>query len=248
MLRAFCNGAVFGDRVGSEPARVVALHGWGRDRADLLPCVDGLDAVSLDLPGFGSSPAPESVWGGAEYSRLIAEVIREISEDPVVVVGHSFGGRVAVCLAAASPELVAGLVLTGTPLLRPDRPEAKAHLGYRVVKRLNRIGLVHDDRLEQAKQKHGSADYRNAGGVMRDILVRAVNETYENELRKIACPVELVWGELDTAAPLDVAERATEMLANANLTVVRGGSHDTPIRAPEELRARIDHLLLERAR
>src|SRR5262249_26229865 len=136
----------------------------------------------------------------------------------------------------------------GTPLLHPDRPAAKPKAGYRVVKALNRIGIVSDERLEAAKQKHGSADYRNATGIVRDILVRAVNETYEDELAMITCPVELVWGELDTAAPLEVAQRSTELLADANLTVIARGTHDTPIREPEELRARIDHLLLERTR
>jgi pimeloyl-ACP methyl ester carboxylesterase len=159
---------------------------------------------------------------------------------------------VATCLAAARPDQVAGLLLTGVPLLRPeDRPTGRAPLGYRVVKRLHGLHLVSDARLEQAKRTHGSADYRNASGVMRDVLVRSVHETYADELAQVRAPAELVWGADDTAAPLSVAQRAQTILEGAgapvHLTVVPGG-HDTPIRQPEALRAGLDRLLLEHSR
>ena len=56
--------------------------------------------------------------------------------------------------------------------------------------------------MEALRRRRGSDDYRNATGVMRDVLVIAVNEDYEDLLPRITCPVELVWGDDDTAAPL----------------------------------------------
>ena len=66
------------------------------------------------------------------------------------------------------------------------------------------------ERMESLRQRYGSEDYRLATGVMRTVHVRAVNETnesYEEQLRRIACPVELVWGDDDTAAPLATVNR-----------------------------------------
>jgi pimeloyl-ACP methyl ester carboxylesterase len=116
------------------------------------------------------------------------------------VLGHSFGGRVAVCLAARRPELVSGLVLTGVPLLRLAATPRPA-LTYRLARAANRAGLLSDKRMDKLRDSRGSADYRAATGMMRDILVKSVNETYDTELRAIRCPVRLVWGERDTAAP-----------------------------------------------
>ncbi|MGH9283255.1 MAG: alpha/beta fold hydrolase, partial [Acidimicrobiales bacterium] len=194
MLRAFADGRIFGVAVGAGPARVLALHGWGRSAQDFATTLDGLDAVALDLPGFGATPAPPEPWGGAEYAAAVAPVLHELAEQ-VVVVGHSFGGRVAVHLAASRPDRVAGLVLTGVPLVRrPGAAAGRPALGYRLGRWLHRRGALSDGRMEALRRRYGSADYRNASGVMRGVHVRAVNETYEEQLRRLTCPVALVWG------------------------------------------------------
>ena len=186
-------------------------------------------------------PPPASVWGGAEYARALEPVVVEMAT-PVVVLGHSFGGRVAVHLAAAWPDRVAGVVLAGVPLLRVTAPPTPA-LSFRIAKALNRIGLVSDEKMEERRRQAGSSDYRASTGVMRDVFVHAVHETYEDQLKQIVAPVELVWGDNDTAAPLVVARRAAELLAHPSITVLPGAGHLTPLTAPDELRRAIIRLL-----
>ncbi|MGH9178924.1 MAG: alpha/beta fold hydrolase [Acidimicrobiales bacterium] len=245
MLRAFADGRIFGVASGGGPARVLALHGWGRTSKDFGAVLDGLDAVALDLPGFGASPPPPEPWGAAEYAAAVAPVVDELAA-PVVVLGHSFGGRVAVHLAAGRPELVAGLVLTGAPLVR--RPGATARppaLGYRVGRWLHRRGVLGESRMEGLRQRYGSADYRAASGVMRAVHVRAVNETYEAQLAELACPVELVWGDDDAEVPLAVAREVARLVPAAHLEVVPGAGHHTPLTAPGALRDAVSRRLSE---
>jgi pimeloyl-ACP methyl ester carboxylesterase len=240
MLTAFDHGRLFGERSGTGEPWVLALHGWRRTHRDFAVVLDGLDAIALDLPGFGASPPPPEAWGGSEYAKAVVPVVETMAA-PVVVLGHSFGGRAAVHLAAARPDLVRALVLTGVPLLRPpDAPAARPALAFRVARVLHRRRLISDDRMEQYRQKFGSEDYRLATGVMRSVHVRAVNETYEEPLRRLTCPVELVWGDDDTAAPLAVAESAAALLTDVRLTVVPGAGHLTPLTAPAELAAAIE--------
>lgn len=244
MLKAYAGGRIFGSATGSSPPRVLALHGWRRTHADFAAVLGGpdpVDAVAVDLPGFGSSPDPPEAWGSEEYADCVAELLDDVGE-PVVVLGHSFGGRVAVHLAAKHPEKVSGLVLTGVPLLRRAGPAAKPALGFRAGRWLNRRGLMSEPRMEQLRRKYGSSDYAAATGVMRQVHVRVVNESYEPQLRTISQPAELVWGDDDTAAPLAVAEEAMTMLASARLTVIPGAGHLTPLTAPAELRAALDRL------
>ena len=258
VLRSFADGALFGEQWGEGSPAVVALHGWRRTHADfagvLGPSAPGgaLSAAAPDLPGFGSTPPPPGPWGSAEYAQLVARLIGAerpagVEPEPVVVLGHSFGGRVALTLAAARPELVRGLVLTAAPVApRTDGPRRPPAL-FRLVRTLHRLGLVGESRLEQARQRYGSADYRAAQGVMRQVLVGLLHEDYRPALRLLGCPVELVWGDDDSEVPLGVARALEELAPNCRLTVCAGAGHLTPLTAPLELRAAVERLLAPRA-
>jgi pimeloyl-ACP methyl ester carboxylesterase len=237
MLTAYDNGRLFGARTGTGAPWVLALHGWQRTHRDFSRTLEGIDAIAVDLPGFGASPPPAAAWGGAGYAEALLAVL-EAFERPPVVLGHSFGGRVAVHLAAAHPDRVHALVLTGVPLVRPAgvvRP--KVAWQFKVARALHTRKLVSDARMETMRQHYGAADYRNASGIMRAVNVVAVNETYEQQLAVIECPVELVWGDDDTAAPVAVAEQAAALLPTATLTRLPGVGHLTPLLAPEALAA-----------
>jgi pimeloyl-ACP methyl ester carboxylesterase len=243
VLSSFAEGRLFGSVTGSEAPRVLALHGWARSHRDFDAVVAGdgpgpLPALALDLPGFGASPPPPAAWGAEAYAALVGSVLSDM-ETPVVVLGHSFGGRVALHLAAQRPDVVRALVLTGAPMLRPLGRRTHVALAYRVRRRLHSLRLVSDDALEAARQRFGSADYRAAQGVMREVLVRAVNESDEVQLDAVRCPVHLVWGGDDTAAPLEVAERAVTRLAHGDLAVHPGVGHLTPLLIPSALRATV---------
>lgn len=241
MLSAFCDGQVFGERTGTSAPQVLALHGWRKDHTDLARVVEGFNALTLDLPGFGTSPAPSSVWGGADYASGLESILNEF-ESPPVVFGHSFGGRVAVNMAALYPERVRAVVLAGVPLIRKSGTK-RPPVAYRAAKLANRVGLLSDQRMEAERRKRGSADYNAATGIVRDIFVKVVNESYEQQLRSIVCPAELVWGENDTEASLRQAEQALEILTNAKLTVVPGGSHWIVNTDPQPIRDAITRSL-----
>lgn len=243
VLTTFADGTLFGDRTGDSPPDVLALHGWRRDRSDFSSLLAGLDGVALDLPGFGASPAPTSPTGAAGYAAAVRPVLDGLA-DRVVIVAHSFGGRVACHLAVEHPDRVAGLVLTGVPLLhRTDRGTSTPPWTYRLARWAHGRGLLSDDRMEALRRSRGSDDYRNATGVMRDVLVTVVNEEYADLLPRIEQPVELVWARHDAAVPLEVAERACAMFPDAELTVLDDPAHhDLVTVASDELRAALERV------
>lgn len=240
-LKSYAGGRLFAQVHGDDPPEVIALHGWGRRGADFDRVLAGLPALAFDLPGFGASPPPGAACGARGYAEWFVPVL-EALEKPPVVVGHSFGGRIAVQLAGMTP--LAGLVLTGVPLLRtsvPRRPSAR----FRLARFANRIGLLGDARMEALRRNRGSADYRAATGVMRDVLVAVVNETYETETADLAIPVHLVWGRDDREVPIAVAERAAGLISNCELTILEGIGHHVPIEAPSSLRRAIEAMMQE---
>ncbi|WP_182111550.1 MULTISPECIES: alpha/beta fold hydrolase [unclassified Actinotalea] len=237
-------GDVLADRVGAAPSRVLALHGWGRSGADFQRVLDGTDALAVHLPGFGPTAPPPQAWGSVEYAEHLAAALA--GTGPYTVVAHSFGGRVAVRLAAAHPELVRSLVLTGVPLVRAT-PPPRPRLALRVAKRLRAAHLLPQGVVDRLRRSGGSADYQAAQGVMRGVLVRVVGEDYREDLARIAAaglPVHLVWGEADDAAPLAGARLAAELLPGAPLDVVPGAGHllEGPLEAAvrDTLQARLE--------
>jgi pimeloyl-ACP methyl ester carboxylesterase len=240
VLRAYGDGTVFGEPFGVGPVRVIWLHGWGRRGQDFAEAATelarrGVASVALDLPGFGASPVPSRAGGARRYAELVMPALAEVGEGPFVLVGHSFGGTVACVLAANHPTMVRALVLSGAPLLR--RPSTKkSPWAYRALRWLHARKLVSGQRMEAARQKYGSRDYRNATGVMREVLVISVNESYEDELKHLNVPVTLLWGEEDREVPLGVAARASERLTTTHtLRALPGIGHLLPSEAPSEL-------------
>jgi pimeloyl-ACP methyl ester carboxylesterase len=243
VITALADGRLLAEKTGATPPAVVALPGWMRSAADFAPVVDGLDAVAIHFPGFGTTPEPPTAWGSEDYAEDVASAIAGFG--PVVLVGHSFGGRVAVRLAAKYPQYVKGIVLTGVPLLRLTAAPKPA-LSFRVVRSLAKKGVLPKSVLEKQRQKRGSADYLAAHGVMRDILVRVVGEEYRDDLARITAPVRMVWGENDTAAPADAGLAASQLVSHSTFRVVPGAGHliegDLRPAVREELLALLDEV------
>ena len=243
MLKSFAGGRLFGGTWGTGVPTVLALHGWRRTHDDFSGVFDvgdlagGVSAVGLDLFGFGGTPAPPEPWGTEEYARQLLPLFEEAGTlaDRVVLIGHAFGGRVAVRLGGLVPDRIERMVLSGVPLLDRQGRRARPALAFRMARRLNAIGLVGDQRMERMRGKYGSADYRAASGVMRDVLVRLLSEQYADSMAAIRCPVDLVWGEQDTEVPVEVAVRARPMFPSAQLVTLPGVGHLVPTEAPREL-------------
>ncbi len=245
MLKSFAGGALFGGGWGEGTPTVLALHGWRRTHDDFTPVFRAasalpggpLSALGPDLAGFGATPPPPEPWGSEEYARHLLPLFEEpgVLADRIVLVGHSFGGRVAVHLAPLVPDRIERVVLTGVPLLDREGRRARPARSYRLARRLHRLGIVGDERMEAMRQKRGSPDYRAAQGVMRGVFVRVLAEQYTDQMASIHCPVDLVWGEGDTEAPLEVAVRARPAFPSARLVTLPGVGHLTPTEAPGAL-------------
>jgi len=240
VLHAYGNGTLFGERTGDGPVRVIWLHGWGRSHRDFstaasLLASHGIASVALDFPGFGASPLPPVAGGARYYAELLVPVLRELSDEPLILVGHSFGGRVAAVVAAMQQVGLAGVVFTGAPLVKRQGGR-RSPLRYRVVRSLHRLGMVPSSVMESARQRYGSADYRQASGLLRDILVATVNESYEAELSRISLPTTMIWGAEDTDVPVESAERAANLLpTRPPIQVLPACGHLVPTSKPEAL-------------
>lgn len=209
---------------------VVVLHGWGGRIESMLPVIDCLSGsfrvISLDLPGFGESPLPPGVWGTPDYAAFVRDALRELDVERAHFVGHSYGAKTSLYLAATVPALVDKLVLQASSGLRTP-PSAKARVKRAVSKTARAVGKLGDPgaRARDAVYRRiQSSDYRDAGP-LRPILVKVVNEDLEHLLPRVGASTLLVWGSEDDAVPLRHARTMERLIPDAGLVVFEGAGH-----------------------
>tara|TARA_B100000131_G_scaffold323261_1_gene381098 strand:+ start:8241 stop:8957 length:717 start_codon:yes stop_codon:yes gene_type:complete len=207
------------------------LHGWGRDCSDFEYFYNKIDGIFIDLPGFGKSPEPNRAWSPNDYSIWLNEVLPDSVD---TIVAHSFGGRVATHYVNNFNNINRS-IMVGVPLLKYSNSQKGEKLELKLLKKANKLNILPDSYIEKYKRKHGSLDYRNSEGLMRDILVSAVNDDMSEILKKLNSPIYLIWGDKDKEVPLRVAQEALGMLNDSRLFVLKDVGHNPFINKSNEV-------------
>lgn len=199
---------------------VVLLHGWGQNIEMMKPIGNPLSnnfrVTIIDFPGFGESEEPKTAWTIDDYSDMLELLVKELKIKKPTIIGHSFGGRVAIRYSANNS--IEKLVLFGSPCVRLQKElplKVKILKKLKTLPGLNGIG-------EYMKKYIGSRDYKAASPIMREILVNTVNEDLSEYASKIEEPTLLIWGENDTEAILDEAKMLENLLPDGALIVLPG--------------------------
>ena len=203
-----------------EGKDIVLLHGWGQNIEMMKPLGDSFKdrfrITILDFPGFGESEEPKEFWNIDKYSDLLEEFLKELKIKKPIVIGHSFGGRVAIRFSARNP--IEKLVLFGSPCIRVQE---ELSLSVKFLKKLKTLPGM-NDLGEYMKKYIGSRDYKAASPIMRQTLVEVVNEDLSKYAREIEEPTLLIWGEHDTEAPVSDAKELEKIMIDAALIVLPG--------------------------
>ena len=218
---------------------VVLLHGWGASAKAFEPVCAFLEkhfaTYALDLPGFGDTPEPSTPWGLAEYTALVHSFITHFNLESPILIGHSFGGRIIIKLAGGesplgTPPLLGKIILIDSAGIKPRRSfsyhvRVRTFKAIRLLLELPMIRCFSAGLLARARAHFGSSDYRNASDVMRQAMVKAVNEDLTHLLPNIKSSTLLIWGEADTATPLADAQLMEKQIPDAGLVVFKGAGH-----------------------
>ena len=219
---------------------IVIMHGWGCN-VSTVASITALFAgkmrtITIDLPGHGQSSEPPAVWGVEDFTRCIEHFLSHLGVSRPSLLGHSFGGRIAILFASRNEA--DKVVLLDAAGIKPRRS-----LGYwlkvyrfKLAKRLQ-LALLGRERggraVERLRGKAGSADYRNSSPMMRAVMSKCVNEDLKSVMPLIKAPTLLVWGENDTATPMSDAKTMERLIPDAGLVAFPGAGHysflDNPI-------------------
>ncbi|MGC8473582.1 MAG: alpha/beta fold hydrolase [Candidatus Dormibacteria bacterium] len=222
----------FVERPGADPP-VLLLHGWGASAATFTPLLERMATrrrlLAPDLPGFGESPLGRGGWTTAAYSDLILAWLGGLQVKRYSLLGHSYGGALAIRLATGDhpPDRLLLCAPSGI------RPEAAASPSLRVLayKWLRAAAGVLPPAARSSfrdwlASRMGSADYRAASPGLRPTLVAAVNEDLSPMVGQVIVPTLIIWGSNDLELPLRPhAERLQALLPSSELVVFDGSGH-----------------------
>ena len=216
------------EQLGSGPD-LLLLHGWGYDLTLLMPLAQALAPsfrVTLaDMPGHGLSPEPEKAVTVFEYAELVYHLLQALGIERTCLLGHSFGCRLAVILAAKHPEKIKRMVLCGAAGVLPKRSAAYYLKVYRYKAAKIFIKTFAPGKLKKWQQSKGSEDYQKLSPVMKASFSAIVNQDLTPLLKDIQAPVFLIWGEKDTATPLYMAQIMEQNIPDCAKVVYSGRTH-----------------------
>ena len=216
---------------------VLFLHGWGCDGQIFAPIMKQLQRyrlITLDFPGHGKSSEPDTPWGVADFAKGVLELLDHLDIVRCSVIAHSFGGRVAIYMAATHPERISRLVLCGSAGIRPktDPEKEKKKNAYQrqkeLVIKIGKLPGAHnitEKLMDALRNKYGSADYKALSPGMRQTFVKIVNEDLTDSLGSIKASTLLIWGENDQETPLWMGQQMEKTILDAGLVVFEGGDH-----------------------
>ena len=234
------------EKYGRQGRTVILLHGWGQNTEMMAFIGEFLKShfivYNIDLPGFGSSDEPGEAWSVGDYTEFLHHFcLKKKIEDPIFI-AHSFGCRIALRYAYRYGAYK--MVLSGAAGVR-DKHDLSWYVkvyAYKLGKKI--LSLKPFEKYKERFQKNaGSEDYRNADGVMRATFVKVVNEDETPILKDIQAETLLVFGENDTATPVEKGKLMEERMPNAALVIFENDDHYAYIHQARRFNLVIDAFL-----
>lgn len=214
---------------------VVILHGWGSNITLHEHMIGILQrkyrVVAMDMPGFGESDEPSEAWNVDNYVDFVLEFLKDYNPRRVTFMGHSFGGRVIIKLCSRDlPFEIEKVVLIDSAGVMPkktlkQKTKQKLYKATKSIYSSAPVQKMFPEALENLRKKNGSADYNAASPVMRQTLVKVVNEDLCDLMPNVKAPTLLVWGTADDATPLSDALIMEKLMPEAGLVKFEGAGH-----------------------
>ena len=222
---------------------VVFLHGWGSDSSSFLWVKDYIDYCStlfVDFPAFGKSDEPDQVWTVSDYVKELKKILDKFEIDELVLVGHSFGGRVAIKFASFYQNKYRRfkVCLIDSAGILPRRS-----LFYKIkVAKFKKLKLKAEKRLD-VKNKldgYGSDDYKKLSPLMKKTFVNIVNEDLSLDAKILNCECLIIWGKNDKETKLYMARRLHSLIKKSKLVIFNNAGHFSFLDQKEEFLILLD--------
>ncbi|MEK7087210.1 MAG: alpha/beta hydrolase [Patescibacteria group bacterium] len=215
---------------------LVFIHGWGAT-ANIFETVfyylkNEFNIYYFDLPGFGNTPI-EKVMTLKDYADFVYKFLEENNIKEPIIIGHSFGGAIAVKLTLLHPENISKLILVSASAIRQPR-----HKIMLIKKIADFIKPLLPEKLRKfilKILKLDKTDYAQIDSLkLKETFKNIINEDLSLYLPAIKMPTLVIWGEKDAVTPLKEGELIAKSIPGAKLLVIKNAGHFRFLEKPEE--------------
>lgn len=224
MINKKINNSIHFQRLPGGDDAIIFLHGWANSGENLRALAGELpefDRYLIDLPGFGQSPEPDAPMTVPEYAAAIIDLAARARLRPWII-GHSFGGKIAMEIAAKYPESVRGIIVIAGGGIITRRARLR-RIFFKPLARAARIFGVRGDKFRARLQ---SPDYRNSSTVMRGTMALNLKHRTLDIAKTVQKPALLIYGRRDTETPPRGGRKFARAIRHAKLEILDGFGHN----------------------
>lgn len=232
---------------------ILILHGWNLTADKYKPLKQELESkgykvYSTDLPGFRNTTVLDKPYTIDDYGQFVLDYLEKEKIKQVIILGHSFGGRIGIYLSINFPNTIKGLILSGTPGLGEDTTiKEKIYLFLakigKIIFSIPVISICGNLARKFLYKLVGSYDYYNTRGTLRETFKNIIAYRLESLLNKINTPTILIWGQDDKIVTVKVAYGMNKLIKNSKLVIIPQARHGVPWTHPKEFADEMEKFL-----
>ena len=197
----------------------------------------GYTVFAPDLPGFGENKLEKDELFFADYVSFVKDFIQQKKLKQVILLGHSFGGRIAIAFTALYPKMVSKLILVNASgVIHPLTMKKRiAFVLSRLIKPFVSFPGFYSLYTYARKLVYyllKEMDYYNAKSLAKT-FTNVYRVSIVEQLSKISVPTLIVWGENDTMTPLVDGKLMHEKIKGSTFLVIKGATHRLPYENPD---------------
>jgi pimeloyl-ACP methyl ester carboxylesterase len=189
---------------------VIFLHGWGASKDVMRVFSDSFKEfrhIYIDMPGFGKS-TNNYILTTKDYAKIIDEFLKGLGVKKEIILGHSFGGKVATLI---NPKLLVLLGSAGIVMPKPLSIRAKIKL-FKLLKKLG---------LGRFREKFVSSDVKGMSENMYETFKNVVDEDFSSEFEAFKNKAIVFGGDRDSAVPKEAVDKQSKLL-NCKKIILNG--------------------------
>ncbi|HEX5447669.1 MAG TPA: alpha/beta hydrolase [Candidatus Saccharimonadales bacterium] len=249
-MNVVVNGLMTSYQKSGSGKAIVFLHGWGDRSATFSGLIEILEAkytvLALDLPGFGGTETPKTAWSLEDYAGFVADWLDKIKAPKLYgLVGHSFGGSVAVVGSAEGKLQPEKIVLLSSSGIRQDKSIRRRILWLGAKAGKLPLYILPADKAQNVKRKlYGKV---GSDAMLLPHMVLTFRKFIKHDIRpeagRITQPVLLIYGSKDSETPVGYGRLLNQSIRGSRLEVMPGAGHFVHHEQPDKVASLIDEFL-----